>query len=142
MSIKIEDRNYCESDLVIGYKNRSTKLNLNLIKKQGINKATLQKIKTLHLHKLMIYDLMDQIDNSVQLKNFDQILTELEFELQDAWGFPRDARYHKFWNRPCCACAKLDNEDAYPTGYYNYNDNCLLHGQSQETQKVAKTITK
>ena len=56
------------------------------------------------------------------------LYTEIEFELQDAWGFGRDIKFHKFWDRPHCACAKMDNEDNYPSGFYYFLSGCTLHG--------------
>lgn len=37
-----------------------------------------------------------------------------EYALQEFWGFPRNAIYHKSYNFPYCSCPKLDNDDAYP----------------------------
>ena len=54
--------------------------------------------------------------------------TELELLLQQNWGFPESINYHKFWNRPKCTCVKMDNDDAYPVGYYSINMHCPLHG--------------
>ena len=55
--------------------------------------------------------------------------TENEYKLQDLWGFDRDSRYHKFWEIPSCQCPKMDNDDAYPTGYYTISGACKLHGR-------------
>lgn len=54
--------------------------------------------------------------------------TANEFELQKLWGFPEDQQYHKFWKMQGCTCPKMDNEDAYPTGFYVNNGSCPLHG--------------
>ena len=85
-------------------------------------------IKDLHGQLLEVYDKMSRARSEKSLRKYDKMCTELEFKLQDAWGFGRDANYHRFWNRPKCGCPKLDNEDAYPTGYYVINHSCKLHG--------------
>ena len=53
---------------------------------------------------------------------------ELELALQDLWGFEYDPNRIKWWKYPRCTCPKLDNEDAYPAGYYITNDDCPIHG--------------
>ena len=55
--------------------------------------------------------------------------TELEFKLQDAWGFNRDIKYHRFWEPIACVCPKIDNDEAWPLGIYGINYRCILHGQ-------------
>ena len=53
---------------------------------------------------------------------------ELEIALQKIWGFDYDPNYIKTWYYPYCTCAKLDNDDSYPFGYYVVNGNCPIHG--------------
>jgi hypothetical protein len=89
----------------------------------------LDALKDMHTLKLVIYLDIEQETDPKRLKQLDLDLQEIEFELQDLWGFPRDARYHKFWLRPKCTCPKLDNEDAYPTGFYTTNQECPIHGK-------------
>jgi len=58
-----------------------------------------------------------------------EMITELDFKLQDAWGFERDARFHTWWYRaPKCTCGTMDNRDALGSGYEHINANCPLHG--------------
>ena len=103
-------------------------LNPNLLEKQNV-KHRENAIKFIHEAKLEIFTAMNITDEPEMLQSMDKLLTELEFTLQDLWGFPRDARYHKFWERPRCDCPKLDNEDFYPTGRSYYNSACPLHGK-------------
>ena len=51
-----------------------------------------------------------------------------EQTLQKLWGFEQNDNYIKWWNYPHCACPKMDNDDAYPTGYYIYTFGCPIHG--------------
>lgn len=39
----------------------------------------------------------------------------------------------KFWYRPHCMCPKMDNDDAFPSNYYVFNQSCLLHGVDHES---------
>lgn len=88
----------------------------------------LEIIKALHMLRLGISQLMKETDDVSELKKLDKKYTEVEFELQEAWKFPKDARYHRYWNRPKCTCPKMDNEDRYGTGYSVINSECPLHG--------------
>ncbi len=88
----------------------------------------LAEIRALHLRKFVVYDLMDKTDNLTKLKRYDKRLTELEYQLQEAWGFERNPDFHRFWERPKCKCPVLDNKDRYPTGYYVIVSKCPLHG--------------
>ena len=44
-------------------------------------------------------------------------------------GFEENLNYYKFWNVPFCSCAKMDCEDAYPSGRYYVNLECPVHGE-------------
>lgn len=90
--------------------------------------SNLNAIKEAYILKLLIYDMIVIEDDSKMLKSLAMDLTEIEYELQDLWYFSRDQNFHRFWETPKCLCAKLDNEDRYPTGYYSINLSCPLHG--------------
>jgi hypothetical protein len=76
----------------------------------------------------MVYESIKNEKDLDVLKSHANHLTQLEFKLQELWGFSQDAKFHRFWDTPKCKCAKIDNEDAYPTGYYSISGNCPLHG--------------
>ena len=108
-----------------------------------INEKTLDKqqawgnldtIKELHKARLSLEDLMKSTDVPSILRACDNLYAEIEFALQDAWLFPRDANYHRVWNRPKCKCPKMDNDDAYPSGYRYVAGNCPLHGMEDENE--------
>ena len=89
----------------------------------------LPDIKLQHELKLQIYDWIAEETDHAILKEFSTWLTNIEFTLQELWNFPSNQNYHKFWETPKCQCAKMDNIDAYPTGYYSVNMGCPLHGK-------------
>jgi hypothetical protein len=89
----------------------------------------LEALKDIHILKQVIYIDLEQETNPKRLKELSLDLQELEFHLQDLWGFSRDARYHRFWEYPKCTCPKLDNEDRYATGFVIVNSDCPLHGR-------------
>jgi len=103
-------------------------LNKHLLDKQ-LAWDNLELILLLHSLRLHLEDEMKATDDPKLLKAMDLEYTQIEFELQDAWGFPRNAKFHAFWNRPKCICPKIDNSDSYPTGFYITRQDCPLHGR-------------
>ena len=101
-------------------------INLNLAKERNLSPETIEDIEFLHcvrdnLNKLR---LTKKVERALYLKAW----TSNEYLLQTLWGFSKDAAYHRFWDAEGCTCPKLDNDDAYPTGYYIINQDCPLHG--------------
>lgn len=118
-----------EESLIVYLNNKPvSRINPYLLDKQ---KAwdNLTAIKAEHVIKLNIYEAIKQEVDKAALKCYAQNLTDLEFRLQKLWGFPKDARFHKWWWTPKCECAKMDNDDAYPSGCYTVNLSCPLHGE-------------
>lgn len=103
-------------------------INKKLAEKMNLNEDIIKKIEELHLKRKDYYNRME-IAPVDDLKEWDRLLTELEYDLQELWGFPMDSKYHKFWERPHCLCPKMDNRDRYPSGYYVINEECPLHGK-------------
>lgn len=117
-----------EDKLVVYYNGKpALKLNKELLDQQNCW-ANLEEIKKLHQEKLKLFETMKNTNDNKLLKNYDSVLTELEYKLQELWKFSKNSNYHKFWERPKCKCPKIDNYDAYPTGYYVVNESCPLHG--------------
>lgn len=105
--------------------------NKHLAEKLGLTED--QTLRIGRLHSLQ-YDvnvlLADTIENGDMwlAKELLTPIEQMEYLLQDAWGFPRDKNYHKFWYIFGCLCPILDNEERYPTGVYIINGECPLHG--------------
>ena len=98
-----------------------------LVIQKGLTQEQVDVIKQLHVEKLDIFELMKSCTDIAQLRNYAELVTAVEFDLQDAWGFERNLAYHRFWELPKCACPKLDNYDASPHMSYMSGD-CLIHG--------------
>lgn len=113
-------------DLFVKVGKRMIKLNRNFLDRQ---KAwdNLDRIKSLHRQKLTVMSIMDKLEDPARLKAHAKVITEIEYDLQEAWGFKKDIKWHRFWELPKCACAKMDNSDAYPTGYYTFSGACPIH---------------
>ena len=63
------------------------------------------------------------------ISNLNSQLEDVEFRLQELWGFKQDANYHSWWLRPKnCECPKLDNRDpAYYGAGKIINGSCPIH---------------
>ncbi len=112
----------------VTYKNNTIYLNETLIKDKNVSKKNLNRIKTLHFQKMILFEAMEKIDDPNTLRKYDKYLDEIETELQYCWGFDYNPNFFKFWERPKCTCPKMDNEDMYPTRYCIINSDCPLHG--------------
>ena len=110
-------------------------LNKNLIKIQKLNNSQISVIVDLHFSKEQILEEMELNSklqhnyNPSKLKELANQITEIEFMLQTAWGFPQDKALHRFWELPGCCCQRLDNEDLYPSKYYWKSKGCPIHGK-------------
>ena len=105
-------------------------LNPDLIVSQKCNNS-IPELLRLHKIKHYIYKRMHRANSPINkdnLKRYDRLLTEIEFQMQDAWGFPRSTNYHRFWERPRCLCPIMDNQDSYPTSFTYTNQDCPRHG--------------
>lgn len=128
-----------EDYLIIINEQVRSMLNPRLARQQGVDtKAGMEKIRQLHVQRILMEDEFHQNQNS---KTFEEIQKFLEdwkqnqFELQDAWNFPRSENFHRFFDIPSCSChnnpfdfsIRSHNMKAYPNGNYRYSEECILH---------------
>ena len=105
------------------------RLNEQLILQQNLSESEVEQILRLHEHRLTICAKMRALpSDNPKIKAYAKDLEQIEFLLQDAWKFPRDAKFHRFWETPHCTCPKMDNADAWPSGYYVKTIDCPVHG--------------
>lgn len=95
------------------------------------NKA---RIYDLHRAAYTICDYLDWlVDQHASRENTDlavKYLEELEFDMQEAWGFDKNSKKHTWWLKPkSCTCPKLDNVDpAYFGNGKIIVEDCPIHG--------------
>jgi hypothetical protein len=120
-----------KQDLRIIYKRKVIgSLNPDFVEKQGITNAAVKKLKKLHGEKESIFEQMEATDDKVELRELVKGLQEVEFKMQEAWGFYKDVRYHSWWYRaPKCSCPKMDNAEKIGTGFSIITAKCVLHGE-------------
>ena len=107
-------------------------INLELAAKQQLSEAEVYKIEQLHYSRKLLHDAINQAlsaGNKTVARAIAKALPEIELELQKLWKFEQNINYYKFWYVPHCKCSCLDNEDAFPSGYYVRNLSCPVHGE-------------
>ena len=107
--------------------NRITYLNNVLVKKQQLTQSNIAELLKLHTQRYTIRLLADMC-NPQMLKMYAKMDEEVDVLMQIEWHFPLNKNYYKFWEFPRCTCPKMDNNDAYPSGHYVINNDCIVHG--------------
>lgn len=105
------------------------------------NKMDITRVTTmlqLHEHRIDVEKMMEKLDPSKPLEL--QILKEhaiaveyIEFQLQEAWGFPKSKDHHTYWyTLPHCQCPLMDNKDMWGTKYNVYSGDCPIHARTED----------
>ena len=119
-----DDLHVPHADLVVWHDGKEhMMLNKGLLDQQNCWE-NLKTIKLLHGLRLMLEDYMAVEATPEGLGEW----TDIQFLLQEAWKFPANAKYHRFWDMKGCTCPKLDNTNAWPTGHYVKKQECPIHG--------------
>ena len=85
----------------------------------------LHSLRHKYMHAMRKTDVKEQ----GVLQTLAQYIENVEFQLQEAWGFGRNVNFHSYWYRvPHCTCPKLDNKDSFGTAIRHINENCPVHG--------------
>lgn len=115
---------------IVKVHDEGVRLNGRLILQQNLSESEVDHILRLHEYKLTVRAKMKALpSDNPKIKDYAADLEQIEFLLQDAWKFERNINYHKFWEAPHCTCPKMDNDDAWPSGYYVRNFGCPVHGK-------------
>jgi len=121
-------------NLTVTRKGKSITISSRLLDKQNAW-GNLDRLKEIHLMRLSKIDEMEQVASAAPLETraellqiLSKIITELDFKLQEAWGFDRNARMHRFWELPGCSCPQMDNEERLGTGFHIIDGLCPIHG--------------
>lgn len=128
MVSNITQKDAVRPSLTVTYKNKSTHLNPVLISLQNLSEADVSLIKRLHMTRMEIECDMENAPSEYILKGLYSLWLNVQHLLQDAWKFERNDNFIRFWDVPRCTCPRLDNCDAYPSGYYVTNTGCPVHG--------------
>ena len=109
--------------------------NIKRAKELRLTNKQCKKINKLHKKLNKIFD--DELKVKTgrlsatreQIKQWDEEIKDIEFKLQEAWGFDQDSRYHRYWyDQPLCTCPKMDNRELLGTEYRLTDFRCPVHG--------------
>lgn len=100
-------------------------INLKLVEALGIDDKTHLQIEQLQDLRHMIRESLSQgaIEPTPAIGN---LLSYINESLCKLWDF-KDVHKYKFWEEPCCACPKMDNDDLYESDLSIVNSECPLH---------------
>ena len=104
-------------------------VNSRLVTNQGLDLDEVDKVNKLHKVRNCYLTLMENTDDSVELKRLSLFVTQIDYQLQKLWKFKVDSAYHRFWELPKCQCPASDNLDTFGTGHRYINTNCKIHGK-------------
>jgi len=116
----------------VKYKDTEYVINPLLTKEKGLSDETISKIISKHIEKLRVYEKMKKAEDDNTLQFFADMVREIEFELQDLWGFERDYSFHEWYLVPGCICPKIDNRERRGTKYQIIDLNCPIHGNCHD----------
>lgn len=88
----------------------------------------LNELKELHVQKLILFKAMEETDDPVLLKAYANNFEQIEFAMQQCWGFEMDRNHHRWFEVPKCTCPKMDNADRIGTPYRIHTADCPIHG--------------
>jgi len=107
-------------------------LNEYLIHEKCLTQKQVNKIKDLHIERLMTEATLNQQYDNASIRAWYNVWEQIQFELQDAWGFPRNAHWHPSHRLSLCSCPKIDNADMLGTPYSVRVNTCKLHNALSE----------
>lgn len=120
-----------QKDLEFMCGGKKIRLNIRLVNRQGLTFGDIALIKSLHKKKAKLFKKMTAETEASKIKAYAKQAKELEFLLQEAWGFPKDESFHPWYEVPHCSCAKLDNQDYRGTKYKSISSDCIVHSQGE-----------
>lgn len=113
-------------------------LSTRLALKKSLTSSGLKILKDIHRKRFRLFEKIEAEDDPILLRILANKIDDIEYELQDAWGFDRDKKYHSWWFKlPKCKCPVMDNMDNVGTNYNIISGNCPLHGNIKEVQEVS-----
>lgn len=107
------------------------RLSYNLILTRNISEENCQILVDLHYLKTLAYRDIEATTDLSQLGQLGNLLTTIEFGMQEAWGFDINETYHVYGLRNNkCTCPKIDNFESL--GYRRIiTSDCPLHGDNK-----------
>ena len=104
-------------------------LNPSLARQQERSDYDLNEIKKIHRKRLNIFKDIEKTNDISELRVLAKRVDDIDFELQDYWGFKRDKDYHTWWfQMPKCSCSIDENWGLVGSSERSIDDLCVFHG--------------
>ena len=110
--------------MFIKYKKYKINVNFNIVPEEKH-----KELKELYLSMFKIFEKLEKIISPQQTLLLSKELENIEYSMQEIFGFPQNRNYHRYWLEiPTCTCPKLDNQEYYGTEYRLIVEDCPIHG--------------
>ena len=110
-------------DKLYGKPDTPVLLNQHLIEKNNISQQAQDKMQCVYKELDHVLSSPEDYPDPVGL------IEEIEFELQELWGFTPSNKYHRYWHKiKGCYCDGMDSDEMLGTGLRWRNTNCPWHG--------------
>jgi len=112
---------------LVEYRGRKIILNQLLVEKQHVDDETIELIKQRHQQRIDRVIEMENTDSISGLVELAKDITEIDYVLQELWGFDADESKHRWFEIPKCTCPHLDNIDLIGTKQRRTSLTCPVH---------------
>jgi len=86
-------------------------------------------LRELYISMFKIFEELEYIISPQRTLLLSIDLENIEYKMQDIFGFPHNRNYHRYWLKiPTCNCPKLDNSEYYGTQFRLTTNDCPIHG--------------
>ena len=110
-----------------------TKINETLAETQNITDRQRKNLDNLYIQ---LDTLLQSAPSRTDKANILKELTELEFQLQENWNFPKNINHHKYqYFLEDCECPIIDNLERLGTPYKIANQKCPYHGDVENASE-------
>lgn len=104
-------------------------INEALVEERNVRGNSVERIKEIHEQLDVIFKNIDTYVENIGYKAVAELVTDLDYQLQDNWGYARDKSWHTYWYKiPGCTCPKMDNAETRGVGRDWINMHCPFHG--------------
>lgn len=103
-------------------------LNVPFARQQGLNDKDIEELAQVYVAMNDVLCNPEKYDDPVAK------VTELEYDMQERWTFPRDAKFHRYqMYLKGCTCPKMDNAElvGYTEDRYSVSD-CPWHWKGEK----------
>jgi hypothetical protein len=105
-------------------------VNIEYLKTLKLKKSVLSKMVILYSDLEFLLNNGVHVKTDEERKKLVKMVENIEYDLQECWGFNKDVSFHSYWYRiKGCTCPKIDNADRFGTEVRVYNAGCKFHGE-------------